>query len=37
MNFKEFMCEWYDICYEIKDITSFFGERPQPKTITKEL
>jgi hypothetical protein len=37
MNFKDFLCEWYDVCYEFKDNDNFLGEEPQKKTVTREL
>jgi len=37
MNFKEFLCEWFDECYEIKDKRDFFVEEVDHKTVTKDL
>jgi len=37
MDFEEFLCEWYDMCDKIIDLNHFLGEKPERKTITKEL
>ena len=37
MNFEDFLCEYYDICYKFVNREHFLGEEPERKTITKEL
>jgi len=37
MNFKEFLCEYYDECFEVKDNSSFLDENLKPETVTQDI
>jgi hypothetical protein len=37
MNFKEFLCEWFDECIEFKDKDVFLDENHKPETTTQDI